>query len=123
MRRSRLDGRRNRPRTPLGNQNDDFAIRLTRVRLLPRRSRRTVSTSPLRREASPARRTTDIGLGMVLSVAARRWLEPQLFDTSAKDPLVLIGAAVVLEVTALLGGWIPARRAVTVRPTDALRAE
>jgi ABC-type antimicrobial peptide transport system permease subunit len=39
------------------------------------------------------------------------------------DPLVLIGVVAVLEVVALLAGWIPARRAVAVSPTEALRAE
>ena len=67
--------------------------------------------------------TTGIGLGLVLAMAARPWLEPQLFDTSARDPLVLVGVAVLLEAVALLAGWIPARRAVAVSPTEALRAE
>jgi len=53
----------------------------------------------------------------------RPWLEPQLFDTSARDPLVLVGVAVLLEAVAVLAGWIPARRAVAVSPTEALRAE
>ena len=64
-----------------------------------------------------------IGLGLVLAMAARPWLEPQLFDTSARDPLVLVGVAVLLEAVAVLAGWIPARRAVAVSPTEALRAE
>ena len=34
--------------------------------------------------------TTGIGLGLLLAMAARPWLEPQLFDTSARDPLVLL---------------------------------
>jgi predicted permease len=67
--------------------------------------------------------TTGIGLGLLLAMAARPWLEPQLFDTSARDPLVLVAVAVVLEAVALLAGWIPALRAVAVSPTEALRAE
>jgi predicted permease len=67
--------------------------------------------------------TTGIGLGLLLAMAARPWLEPQLFDTSPRDPMVLIGVAVVLESVALLAGWIPARRALSVSPTEALRAE
>jgi putative ABC transport system permease protein len=61
--------------------------------------------------------------GLVIAIAARRWVQPRLFETSATDPLVLIGVVAVLEVVALLAGWIPARRAVAVSPTEALRAE
>lgn len=67
--------------------------------------------------------TIGIGLGLAIALAARPWLEPQLFNTSARDPLVLLGVAVVLEAVALAAGWIPARRAVAVSPTEALRAE
>jgi ABC-type lipoprotein release transport system permease subunit len=34
-----------------------------------------------------------------------------------------VSVVVVLEVVALLAGWLPARRAVAVSPTEALRAE
>lgn len=61
--------------------------------------------------------------GLVIALAARSWLEPQLFDTSATDPVVLFGVVALLEAVALLAGWLPARRAVAVSPTEALRAE
>ena len=67
--------------------------------------------------------TVGIGAGLVIALAARSWVEPRLFDTSARDPVVLVGVAVVLELVALLAGWIPARRAVAVSPTEALRAD
>jgi predicted permease len=67
--------------------------------------------------------TAGIGLGMAIALAVRPWLEPQLFNTSATDPLVLVGVVAVIEVVALLAGWFPARRAVSVSPTEALRAE
>lgn len=62
-------------------------------------------------------------LGLALAIGARPWLEPHLFDTSARDPVVLVGVAVLLEAVALLAGWLPARRAVAVSPTESLRAE
>ena len=61
--------------------------------------------------------------GLVVALAARNWVEPQLFDTSATDPIVLLAVIVVLEATALLAGWLPARRAMGVSPIEALRAE
>jgi predicted permease len=67
--------------------------------------------------------TLGIFLGLIVAVAARRWVEPQLFNTSATDPFVLVGVVVVLELMALGTGWLPARRAVSVSPTEALRAE
>jgi len=67
--------------------------------------------------------TMGIGGGLVIALAARPWVEPRLFETSARDPIVLVGVVAVLEIVALLAGWIPARRAVGVSPTEALRAE
>ncbi|HEX9564250.1 MAG TPA: ADOP family duplicated permease [Gemmatimonadaceae bacterium] len=67
--------------------------------------------------------TAGIGLGLLIALGARPWVEPQLFDTSATDPLVLVSVVVALEAVALLAGWIPARRAVGVSPTEALRTD
>jgi hypothetical protein len=67
--------------------------------------------------------TAGIGLGLAIALAARPWLEPQLFNTSARDPLVLVSVALVLEAVALAAGWVPALRAVAVSPTEALNAE
>lgn len=64
-----------------------------------------------------------IAAGIVLALGARAWVEPRLFETSGRDPLVLLGVTGVLEAVALLAGWLPARRAVAVSPTEALRAE
>jgi predicted permease len=67
--------------------------------------------------------TIGIFAGLVVALGLRRWLEPRLFETSATDPLVLGGVVLLLEAVALLAGWIPALRAVSVSPTEALRAE
>ena len=67
--------------------------------------------------------TLGIALGLIIALVARGWVEPRLFETSARDPLVLGGVVVVLEMVALLAGWVPARRAVAVSPTEALRAD
>jgi predicted permease len=61
--------------------------------------------------------------GLIIALAARHWIEPQLFNTSATDPLVFGAVIVVLELMALLAGWLPARRAMSVSPLEALRME
>jgi ABC-type antimicrobial peptide transport system permease subunit len=67
--------------------------------------------------------TIGIGLGLIIAFGARHWVEPLLFNTSATDPFVFSGVAAVLEALALLAGWLPAQRAASVSPTEALRAE
>jgi predicted permease len=64
-----------------------------------------------------------IAAGLVIALVGRRWLEPRLFETSASDPLVLVTVVCVLQAVALLAGWLPARRAARISPTEALRAE
>jgi len=64
-----------------------------------------------------------IALGLVIALVGRRWLEPQLFETSASDPVVFVTVVCVLQGVALLAGWLPARRAGRISPTEALRAD
>ena len=46
-----------------------------------------------------------------------------LFGTQAWDAMTLALVAVVLAAFALLASYIPARRAASVNPVEALRAE
>ena len=61
--------------------------------------------------------------GLFVALAARKWVEPQLFNTSATDPFVFGAVILVLEATALFAGLVPAQRAISVSPMEALRAE
>jgi predicted permease len=62
-------------------------------------------------------------LGLAVMIPAGRLLEPHLFQTSSRDPLVFAAVAAALLIVALLAGWIPALRALRINPTEALRAE
>jgi len=68
-----------------------------------------------------------IGLGVVVglagSVGAAMLMGKLLFGVQAWDAETLIGVAVVLGISALLASYFPARRAASVNPTEALRAE
>jgi len=68
-----------------------------------------------------------IGLGLVigvpLAIATSRILASKLFRVGSFDPLVLAGAILALAVCAFVAGWVPARRAASIEPVEALRTE
>jgi predicted permease len=62
-------------------------------------------------------------LGLVLVLAGGRWIADLLFETSSREPIVLVIVALGLLGIAALASLIPARRAALVSPMDALRAD
>jgi predicted permease len=62
-------------------------------------------------------------LAAVIAALAARWLEPLLFHTSARSPVIYATAAAIMVVSAACACVIPARRAGSVSPVVALRAE
>jgi putative ABC transport system permease protein len=61
--------------------------------------------------------------GMVIALVAGRFVEPLLFETSARDVRILVLAAVTLLVVSALTSLIPAIRAARVDPVVAPQAE
>ena len=61
--------------------------------------------------------------GLLSSVGAAVLMRNMLFGTPPWDVPTLAAVAVVLAIAALLASYIPARRAASVNPVDALRAE
>jgi putative ABC transport system permease protein len=62
-------------------------------------------------------------LGVLTSIVLSRFLQSLLFDVTTTDPLIYIFVGAVLSMVALVAAWLPARRATTVDPLTALRAE
>ena len=64
-----------------------------------------------------------IGIGLVASALVARVLRTQLYAVGTVDPLAYGGVVVVFTVVAALASYLPARRAASVDPVEALRTE
>lgn len=62
-------------------------------------------------------------LGGTIALAASRWLQPLLFQQSAKDPVVFAFVGAIMLLVAIIASVSPAVRAATADPNAALRAE
>ena len=62
-------------------------------------------------------------VGLAASAAASRFLTTLLFGLSALDPVAFAGVTAFLCAVSLLASYIPARRATSVDPMQALRYE
>jgi putative ABC transport system permease protein len=64
-----------------------------------------------------------ITLGLVGAIALTRVMVSLLFEVKPTDPVTLIGVALLLAAVAMLAGYVPARRALSIHPMTALRSE
>jgi len=64
-----------------------------------------------------------VALGAAISFVGSRMVTSQLFAVSPGDPIAFVGAASVLLLAIALASYVPARRAVRIDPTQALRSE
>jgi ABC-type antimicrobial peptide transport system permease subunit len=63
------------------------------------------------------------GIGAIAAVFATRLLRSFLFEVDPLDPTVIVLAAISIFLLALAASVIPARRAATIEPMQALRSE
>jgi putative ABC transport system permease protein len=64
-----------------------------------------------------------IACGLVVAFALMRVMSSLLFDVSPLDPLTYGAVAVGLTIAAVAASYVPAWRATSVDPVEALRAE
>jgi ABC-type antimicrobial peptide transport system permease subunit len=64
-----------------------------------------------------------MAIGLTGAMMATRLIASRLYGVTTLDPATFLGAAFVLVSIALAASYVPARRAMTVDPLVALRAE
>ena len=64
-----------------------------------------------------------LAIGIPVALLGGHFMASQLYGVRTYDPLTLAGAVVVLSVFAGIAGFIPARRAASIEPMNALRTE
>jgi putative ABC transport system permease protein len=71
--------------------------------------------------------TTVVLLGVVIGIAAAlattRFLAALLYDVEAVDPMMFAAMSVVMIGVGALASYMPARRASSVDPIEALRSD
>jgi predicted permease len=64
-----------------------------------------------------------VAVGLVVAIAETRVLSSLLFEVNSLDPLTYGAVAVLLALAAWIASYLPARKATTVDPAEALRAQ
>jgi len=64
-----------------------------------------------------------LALGIPIALVGGRLMSSQLYGVRIYDPLTICAAVLVLSTFAAIAGFIPARRAASIEPMNALRTE
>jgi ABC-type antimicrobial peptide transport system permease subunit len=64
-----------------------------------------------------------VAFGLVAAFLAMRLMSSLLFHVNPVDPVTYVAVTLGLIATAFIASYLPSRRAATVDPVDALRAE
>jgi len=91
------------------------------VRLALGAPRRIVLQMVLRQAATLV--VIGMGLGITAALASGSMLRAFLYGTDVRNPVVLASVCALVAVTGLLAAYLPARKAMRVDPSVALRNE
>lgn len=91
------------------------------VRMAVGATRGGICIETLRESAVPV--TAGLGLGLLAGMWASREVRGLLYGVSGIEPELLLGVAALFVLVALMAGFLPARRAASVDPMNALRGE
>ena len=64
-----------------------------------------------------------LGIGLFVAFGVTRLVANFMFDIAPTDPVTFVVVPALLAVVTVVAAYIPARRATTVNPTEALRSE
>jgi ABC-type antimicrobial peptide transport system permease subunit len=64
-----------------------------------------------------------LGIGIVIALIGGHFMADQLYGVKPYDPVSMAIAVVVLAIAAAIAGFLPARRAASIEPMQALRIE
>jgi ABC-type antimicrobial peptide transport system permease subunit len=64
-----------------------------------------------------------LAIGVPIALLGARYMAEQLYHVRSYDPLSLAVAVLVLSTSAIIAGFLPARRAASIEPLTALRTE
>ena len=64
-----------------------------------------------------------VAIGLAAAASVTRLMQAMLFGISPLDPVTFATMPLVLAAAALVGSYLPARRAVAVDPVETLRAD
>jgi ABC-type antimicrobial peptide transport system permease subunit len=64
-----------------------------------------------------------VAFGVPIALLVTRFLSPLLFGIAPSDPGVVWGSTALVMLVAVGASWLPAWRAASVQPVEALRRE
>jgi len=64
-----------------------------------------------------------LAIGIPIALVCVRFVKSQLYEITGADPNIVLGAIAVVTAAACIAGIIPARRAASIDPMQALRSE
>jgi len=64
-----------------------------------------------------------LAVGIPMALGGGRLAASQLYGVKSYDPAILASAAAILTACTLVAGFVPARRAASIEPMQALRNE